>query len=623
MCHNPPGDPSLAATLTVAEAAVPAHLAHGDTLGACPAPVDDLAVEPTLDAQAAGGPPGGGCNPSPVHVGCPGAAQCCNVGTPGKAAFGCVNTFENPRHCGSCGRRCPATAPDCDNGTCQCHGSVCTKGLGGFAAAYCADLQTDEANCGACGRACLAGTMCCDGGCIAVDNDPDNCGACGNRCALADTCCAGECASCNPGCEDPRAIYPVAAVNLSSACGISPHVIGGNWTYAWGLGDLGCVPYDGAEQTLSFTPGFPAQDPRQEAIAFDLDWAAPVVNPDPNLDNVYYVPVENDFASVPMGSTEQYTFPAPYKTAHIVRYWHGQCAVRTPWSEVFDPISSTLFAEFATGVDDSVCEATAAWRDWDRFAPSFIGHGLDIRHGFSFEAHYTVTGIGGVFGGVDIGIYMNPAYVFHVRPGDGLVELENVRQGVISIANTSALQAALSTTLPATVAKNIEDEATFLPPIHTPCTPGPGAQDGCYQEVVASGLLHDFFRPALVGTYGEDEAEVLATRMTAAVEKRNFNCVPVDPTSENTVCGFHPIFEAINVLPDVLEFVVAPEPLTRCSWDTYLLYSLLPTVIDYFGGDGSAVDFCHGPASRADGTVPVWQHGFVEQDVSYGGPGCP
>jgi hypothetical protein len=36
ICHQPPGNPSKPKTIRVAAAAVPAHLDHGDTLGACP-----------------------------------------------------------------------------------------------------------------------------------------------------------------------------------------------------------------------------------------------------------------------------------------------------------------------------------------------------------------------------------------------------------------------------------------------------------------------------------------------------------------------------------------------------------------------------------------------------------
>jgi hypothetical protein len=35
ICHRPPGNPENARTISVDEHAVPAHLAHGDTLGPC------------------------------------------------------------------------------------------------------------------------------------------------------------------------------------------------------------------------------------------------------------------------------------------------------------------------------------------------------------------------------------------------------------------------------------------------------------------------------------------------------------------------------------------------------------------------------------------------------------
>jgi hypothetical protein len=38
ICHYPPGNPGNAHTIVVDVASLPAHKAHGDTLGACPNP---------------------------------------------------------------------------------------------------------------------------------------------------------------------------------------------------------------------------------------------------------------------------------------------------------------------------------------------------------------------------------------------------------------------------------------------------------------------------------------------------------------------------------------------------------------------------------------------------------
>jgi len=44
ICHRPPENPQNAQTITVSQSAVPAHLAHGDTLGPCPPPTSQPAT---------------------------------------------------------------------------------------------------------------------------------------------------------------------------------------------------------------------------------------------------------------------------------------------------------------------------------------------------------------------------------------------------------------------------------------------------------------------------------------------------------------------------------------------------------------------------------------------------
>ena len=53
VCHIPPGNPDNAHTICVGNAAVPAHLAHGDFVGTCDCPGSDVDAAPTEDVDAA------------------------------------------------------------------------------------------------------------------------------------------------------------------------------------------------------------------------------------------------------------------------------------------------------------------------------------------------------------------------------------------------------------------------------------------------------------------------------------------------------------------------------------------------------------------------------------------
>ncbi len=72
ICHIPPGNPANAHTITVGEPAVRAHLAHGDTIGACG----------SADGGSGGGGGGGdgggdGGTCGLVDTACTTTAQCC------------------------------------------------------------------------------------------------------------------------------------------------------------------------------------------------------------------------------------------------------------------------------------------------------------------------------------------------------------------------------------------------------------------------------------------------------------------------------------------------------------------------------------------------------------------
>lgn len=68
VCHIPPGNPANAHVIVIGAPAVPAHLNHGDTLGACDEPGDDDGGD--------GGGDGGGDSPDGGDGGGGDCAEC-------------------------------------------------------------------------------------------------------------------------------------------------------------------------------------------------------------------------------------------------------------------------------------------------------------------------------------------------------------------------------------------------------------------------------------------------------------------------------------------------------------------------------------------------------------------
>ena len=133
----------------------------------------------------------------------------------------CVDTHNDPAHCGTCGTSCSAAlsaGPVCGAGVC---GVSCPAGET-KCGSKCVDPSSDPNNCGtglaACGVACAAGQVCknggctltcptgsvaCSGKCIDPLHDNNNCGtgaaACGHPCASGQICASGVCSTtCSP-----------------------------------------------------------------------------------------------------------------------------------------------------------------------------------------------------------------------------------------------------------------------------------------------------------------------------------------------------------------------------------------------------------------------------------------
>lgn len=183
---------------------------------------------------------------------------CCSADDP------CVDIKTNPRHCGGCGKSCPASAV-CANGTCYCR----AKGdeICGTDSVCCSDgchkVLSDSNNCGACGMHCQMGESCvngrcgcgpsglgcrsdqtcCSSGCTDLLSDTNNCGACGHQCQPGKNCnaglCDGDCAiPCTPNTQACcNAVCKNILFDIFNCGGCGIKCTGGN-VCSWGV----CTP---------------------------------------------------------------------------------------------------------------------------------------------------------------------------------------------------------------------------------------------------------------------------------------------------------------------------------------------------------------------------------------------
>ena len=125
----------------------------------------------------------------------------------GQTACGdtCVQTSQNPAHCGACDTAC-AAAEVCDKGSCA---GACSAGRSDCDRA-CVDLDTDPAHCGACDTFCTQAEICssgkcsascgagqtqCGASCVDLKTSDQHCGACDVNCGTGKKCQGGSCAA--------------------------------------------------------------------------------------------------------------------------------------------------------------------------------------------------------------------------------------------------------------------------------------------------------------------------------------------------------------------------------------------------------------------------------------------
>ena len=183
-------------------------------------------------------------------TGCPSGQSCqsgsckptCKTGFTDCGALGCIDTLNDPNHCGPAGSAASCSAAPCaagqvcSAGTCK---ATCKAGLTDCGGAVgCVDTLNDPNHCGpvgataSCTAACGSGLVCnngscqvacgptssgaknCGGVCVNSNSDNQNCGTCGHACGSGSICNgAGVCAAtCGVGANG------IALVACSGTC---------------------------------------------------------------------------------------------------------------------------------------------------------------------------------------------------------------------------------------------------------------------------------------------------------------------------------------------------------------------------------------------------------------------
>ena len=268
------------------------------------------------------------------------------------------------------------------------------------------------------------------------------------------------------------------------------------------------------------------------------------------------------FSSMHVNPGETKKMEYSHMTGHVMRYVRGTCAQRFPLSTLFDTIATQMEAALVKSTADFPLGLLSTSRRCYEAQPHFRGQvGLSqlnkapIEAGFWFAAQYDAR-VPVINAGVTVG--MNPGYSI-TRRTDGFIDvslindhpnvqvINDVQMPHSNLSVSDYVREQLRTTLPQTLAATVNDQLLQPLPAALGATCDPSAGDAatvCLNETIA-GL-------GLACKAGLSAEACIADQVLTV---GNFACL------QGGACGFHPIVQEVNVLPDELELVFAPDPL--------------------------------------------------------------
>jgi hypothetical protein len=319
------------------------------------------------------------------------------------------------------------------------------------------------------------------------------------------------------------------------------------------------------------------------------------------------------YTSIPGVTGATGTSSYDHETSHVVRYMHGTCSRRIPLAPLFEKLAATLESVFICQTLDQGLGFVHVTRRSFEAQPHFRGEtGLALINeaptemGVSFSAEFDAREPS-TNAGITVG--MNPGYAIKVN-ADGGIDVYNINDAAnVFLVNGPAgvkdrIKDALINTVPAAIAAQFNDALvvplpSMLATSCDPTTPATSAR-GCYDAAVAALGLG-----CLAGNTSACSAQ-------SAIEPRNFVC----PTSSG-MCAFKPVVHGLNVLPDSIELVFAPNP-ANANQPIDALYRV--ALADLSGSDPGVCED-HVLEAHIDADVPSLQLG--ESEVQMGSEDVP
>jgi hypothetical protein len=321
-------------------------------------------------------------------------------------------------------------------------------------------------------------------------------------------------------------------------------------TYAYAAADMGAGP--GTGRTVRFTPSsFP---PGQRLVLYDFyygtgsgDQGGSEAVSDVLSGNWICMNTGYKSLQAPAGQTVTVNDAWPL---HAVRYVDGTCHVNIPFQPIFHELEHEIVSQIEARLPGIVS------LDYFEFAqPHFRSRGSLMDMGFMFEAMYKFS-VGATLATVSL----DPAFSIGLRQADGLFTLKNIARNVTTLGlassakpeidavlqNMAPIENLINQSLSPLVSQFVSAIGLPAGSVTTSCvTPTPGMPSPeCFGNV--NTAITNFLSG--VGTPPQ-----LVTLATQILTPTNFTC---DPTLQ---CRFHPVFQGVNILPDNLEIVLAPD----------------------------------------------------------------